>query len=92
MFIMVIFLSVLVTGSYTLSKLISGALGMFVFSVASCSFFSWRYFTTDAFPNATNIFEVTSNSLIELNLPVAILTFVVSILSGLYLFAVKATS
>lgn len=84
MLIMLVFLSVLVTGSYTLSKLISGALGVFVFSVASCSFFSWRYFTTDAYTNATNIFETTLNSLSEINLPAAIITFVVSILSGLY--------
>lgn len=92
MLIMLVFLSVLATGSYTLSKLISGALGMFVFSVTACAFFSWRYFTTDVYTNATNIFETTSNSLSEFNLPVAILTFVVSIFSGLYLFAVKATS
>lgn len=80
-----IFLSVLLTCCYGLSKLITGAVGFFVFSVIACALFSWQYLTVEVPLDTLSIFESTSNLLSALNLPVAIFTFVMSILSGLYL-------
>lgn len=92
MFIVVILISLLLSGSYALSKLINGAAGIFSLSIVACVFFSWGYFNAGSSTEVTNVFQSTFNSFNELNLPLAILTLVVSTFSGIYLFALKATN
>lgn len=92
MFIVVILISLLLSGSYALSKLINGAAGTFSLSIVACTFFSWNYFNAGGTAETTNAIQNTLNSFNELNLPLAILTLIVSTFSGIYLFALKATS
>lgn len=89
MLIAFVSVSLLISVSYGLSKLINGAVGTFVFSAVACGFFTWRFFSFDVTAEVTDSLQRLLRALSVVHLPLAILTLIVAISSVIYLFAIK---
>lgn len=90
MFLAIIFFLVVVMAGYKLAISIAGnTFGLFLVSIISCAFFSWNYIFNDVIDPTENIFSELSAIAHELSLPIAMVTFVVTIISGLVMLAFK---
>lgn len=90
MFLVIIFFLVVVMAGYKFAVQIAGnTFGLFLLSIFGCAFFSWNYIFNEVIDPTENILSELSASVHEASLPMAIVTFVVTIISGLVMLAFK---
>lgn len=84
MFLILGFFALLLSLSYIAAKAMTGAMGLFTFSISTSTFFLWRYLSYSPIVEPINIFEHLYNVVSQINLPAAIVTGLVALLSGTY--------
>lgn len=90
MFLAIIFFLVVIMAAYkSMISIASNTFGLFLTSMIGCAFFAWNYFFNEVLDPTHNIFSELSATVHEASLPMAIVTFIVTILSGLVMLAFK---